>query len=63
MLAALHVLAAPGEQSRPLSSDCNYQRLNPSWRDQFHRGRLFGLCEAVLKSFGTGLSRLITLMA
>jgi phosphomannomutase len=54
MLAALHVLAALGEQDRPLSDlMADYQRYEPSGEINFTVADAHGCIEAVLKSFGT----------
>jgi len=54
MLAALHVLAALGEQDRPLSAlMSNYQRYEPSGEINFAVADAHACIEAVLKSFGT----------
>jgi phosphomannomutase len=54
MLAALHVLAALGEQDRPLSElMSNYQRYEPSGEINFAVADAQACMEAVLKSFGT----------
>jgi phosphomannomutase len=54
MLAALHVLAALGEQQRPLSElMADYQRYEPSGEINFKVADAQACTEAVLKSFGT----------
>ena len=54
MLAALHVLAALGEQQRPLSElMADYQRYESSGEINFTVGDAAACVEAVLKSFGT----------
>jgi phosphomannomutase len=54
MLAALHVLAALGEQRRPLSDlMADYQRYEPSGEINFTVVDSHACIEAVLKSFGT----------
>ena len=54
MLAALHVLAALGEQQRPLSElMADYQRYESSGEINFTVGDAASCVEAVLKSFGT----------
>jgi phosphomannomutase len=54
MLAALHVLAALGEQDRPLSElMSDYQRYEPSGEINFAVADAHACIEAVLKSFGT----------
>ena len=54
MLAALHVLAALGEQQRPLSElMADYQRYEPSGEINFTVADGPACIEAVLKSFGT----------
>jgi phosphomannomutase len=56
MLAALHVLAALGEQQRPLSElTANYQRYESSGEINFTVADAAGCVEAVLKSFGAGI--------
>jgi phosphomannomutase len=53
MLAALHVLAALGEQQRPLSElTADYQRYEPSGEINFTVADATSCVEAVLKSFG-----------
>ena len=53
MLAALHVLAALGEQQRPLSElTADYQRYESSGEINFTVGDAASCVEAVLKSFG-----------
>jgi phosphomannomutase len=53
MLAALHVLAALGEQERPLSElTADYQRYESSGEINFTVGDAASCVEAVLKSFG-----------
>ncbi|MCV7173785.1 MULTISPECIES: phosphomannomutase/phosphoglucomutase [Mycolicibacterium] len=53
MLAALHVLAALGEQDRPLSDlMADYQRYEASGEINFTVGDAAACVEAVLKSFG-----------
>jgi phosphomannomutase len=53
MLAALHVLAALGEQQRPLSElTADYQRYESSGEINFTVGDAASYVEAVLKSFG-----------
>ena len=54
MLAALHVLAALGEERRPLSElMADYQRYEASGEINFRVGDAPGCVEAVLKSFGS----------
>jgi phosphomannomutase len=54
MLAALHVLAALGEQQRPLSElTADYQRYESSGEINFTVADAAPCVEAVLKSFGT----------
>jgi phosphomannomutase len=54
MLAALHVLAALGEQHRPLSElMADYQRYEPSGEINFTVADAQACIDAVLKSFGT----------
>jgi phosphomannomutase len=54
MLAALHVLAALGEQQRPLSElTADYQRYEASGEINFTVADAASCVEAVLKSFGT----------
>jgi phosphomannomutase len=54
MLAALYVLAALGEQQRPLSElTADYQRYESSGEINFTVADVAGCVEAVLKSFGT----------
>lgn len=54
MLAALHVLAALGEQQRPLSQlTADYQRYESSGEINFTVADAASCVEAVLKSFGT----------
>jgi phosphomannomutase len=54
MLAALHVLAALGEQGRPLSElMADYQRYEPSGEINFTVEDAPACIDAVLKSFGT----------
>ncbi len=54
MLAALHVLAALGEQDRPLSDlMADYRRYEPSGEINFTVTDAQACIEAVLKSFGT----------
>ena len=54
MLAALHVLAALGEQERPLSElTADYQRYEASGEINFTVGDAASCVDAVLKSFGT----------
>ncbi|WP_445169188.1 phosphomannomutase/phosphoglucomutase [Mycolicibacterium sp. Dal123E01] len=54
MLAALHVLAALGEQDRPLSElMANYQRYEASGEINFRVGNAPSCVEAVLNSFGS----------
>jgi phosphomannomutase len=54
MLAALHVLAALGEQQRPLSQlTADYQRYESSGEINFTVADAASSVEAVLKSFGT----------
>ena len=54
MLAALHVLAALGEQQRPLSElTADYQRYESSGEINFTVADAASCVEAVLKSFGT----------
>ncbi|MBO0866236.1 MAG: phosphomannomutase/phosphoglucomutase, partial [Mycobacterium sp.] len=54
MLAALHVLAALGEQQRPLSElTADYQRYESSGEINFTVADAEACVEAVLKSFGT----------
>ncbi|MGA5463964.1 phosphomannomutase/phosphoglucomutase [Mycobacterium sp. NPDC050041] len=54
MLAALHVLAALGEQDRPLSDlMADYQRYEASGEINFTVGDAAGCVDAVLKSFGS----------
>ena len=54
MLAALHVLAALGEQHRPLSElMADYQRYEPSGEINFTVDDAQACIDAVLKSFGT----------
>jgi phosphomannomutase len=54
MLAALHVLAALGEQHRPLSElMADYQRYEPSGEINFTVTDAHACIDAVLKSFGT----------
>jgi phosphomannomutase len=54
MLAALHVLAALGEQQRPLSElTADYQRYECSGEINFTVADAAPCVEAVLKSFGT----------
>ncbi|MGA9488638.1 MAG: phosphomannomutase/phosphoglucomutase [Mycobacterium sp.] len=56
MLAALHVLAALGEQERPLSElTADYQRYEASGEINFTVADAESCVEAVLKSFGTGI--------
>jgi phosphomannomutase len=56
MLAALHVLAALGEQERPLSElMANYQRYENSGEINFAVADGAACIDAVLKSFGTGI--------
>jgi phosphomannomutase len=56
MLAALHVLAALGEQNRPLSDlMADYQRYELSGEINFTVDDADGCIGAVLKSFGTGI--------
>ncbi len=56
MLAALHVLAALGEQTRPLSDlMADYQRYEVSGEINFTVDDAKACVEAVLKSFGTGI--------
>jgi phosphomannomutase len=56
MLAALHVLAALGEQNRPLSElMADYQRYETSGEINFTVDDARASIEAVLKSFGTGI--------
>lgn len=53
MLAALYVLAALGEQTRPLSElTADYQRYESSGEINFHVADAEACVEAVLKSFG-----------
>jgi phosphomannomutase len=54
MLAALHVLAALGEQQRPLSElTADYQRYEASGEINFTVAEAASCVESVLKSFGT----------
>jgi phosphomannomutase len=54
MLAALHVLAALGEQQRPLSQlTADYQRYESSGEINFTVADAASCVQAVLKSFGT----------
>jgi phosphomannomutase len=54
MLAALHVLAALGEQQRPLSElTADYQRYESSGEINFTVADASGCVDAVLKSFGS----------
>ena len=54
MLAALYVLAALGEQDRPLSElTADYQRYESSGEINFHVTDATYCVDAVLKSFGT----------
>ncbi|MCW2654737.1 MAG: phosphomannomutase [Mycobacterium sp.] len=56
MLAALHLLAALGEQQRPLSElMADYQRYELSGEINFTVDDASSCIEAVLKSFGTGI--------
>jgi phosphomannomutase len=59
MLAALHVLAALGEQQRPLSElTADYQRYESSGEINFTVGDAASCVEAVLKSFGRRIQSL-----
>jgi phosphomannomutase len=59
MLAALHVLAALGEQKRPLSDlMADYQRYEASGEINFTVADAPACVEAVLKSYGTGIHSL-----
>ena len=56
MLAALHVLAALGEQERPLSElTANYDRYESSGEINFTVADAAACVDAVLKSFGTSI--------
>ncbi|MCV7288809.1 MULTISPECIES: phosphomannomutase/phosphoglucomutase [Mycolicibacterium] len=56
MLAALHVLAALGEQERPLSEImADYQRYEASGEINFTVADAAACVDAVLKSFGSGI--------
>ncbi|MUL46828.1 phosphomannomutase/phosphoglucomutase [Mycobacterium sp. CBMA293] len=59
MLAALHVLAALGEQDRPLSElMADYQRYEASGEINFTVAEASACVEAVIESYGTGVESL-----